>query len=93
MTCQLHQMYYFKHPKKHFRTVNPKYIESFTYTQHGLCVASAPDIVKQGHTDVDKALKGHVTENRMKTCRVQNYILLRETCCTDLQCQSNTHEH
>lgn len=30
--------------KKHFQTVNPKYIESFTYTQHGLCVASAPDI-------------------------------------------------
>lgn len=29
--------------KKHFRTVNPKYIESFTYTQH-VCVASAPDI-------------------------------------------------
>lgn len=25
-------------------TVNHKYIESFTYTQHGLCVASAPDI-------------------------------------------------
>lgn len=45
MTCQRHQMYYFKHPKKkHFRTVNLKYIESFTYTQHGLCVASAPDI-------------------------------------------------
>lgn len=30
--------------KNHFQTVNPKYIESFTYTQHGLCVASAPDI-------------------------------------------------
>lgn len=74
MTHRLHQMYHFKHQKKTFRTVNHKYIESFTYTQHGLCVGSAPDSVKQGHTDVDKALKGHVTENRMKTCRVLNYI-------------------